>query len=116
MAYVVTPANLNETFFCLSPREGFFPSLMWRQLLLPAEPHAAGLGPGPAPSCPRQDWASLELRKSTEDRYHQLAVWGRVVGPCIRQGPEPRTSTARQPIQPRDQQHVPRTQGCESAT
>ena len=87
------------------------------------------VGDGGRPSRARAKVASSKRpRKPAQHREHQPPVRCCRVGPSIREGPEPRTGLggrvqdveevprrAGQPIQPRDQQHIPSTQRRDSA-
>src|SRR5262249_25347217 len=96
-----------------------FLALMRRHLARTTEAHAARLGALAALSGASADQLALELGKPSEDSEHQPAVRGRRVGPSIAQALEARAALAdlgehveqlargsRQPIEPRDDQHV----------
>src|SRR5262249_37301881 len=94
-------------------------ALMRRHLPRPTEANAARLGALAALTGARADQLTLELGKAAEDSEHQPAVSGRGVGPAVLQRLEAGAALAdlaehveqvtrgsRQPIEPRDDQHV----------
>ena len=126
VAQAESPSDLNQRLALSPSRQGFLPligvSLSLRPNRTPRACAASALrrsGRGLAPA---------QLGQSAQHREHQPPVRCCRVGPSIREGPEPRTGLggrvqdveevprrAGQPIQPRDQQHIPSTQRRDSA-
>jgi hypothetical protein len=87
MGDVVGPRNIYQGLPC-GPTCQRLRLLMGREGWLPAELHASGFGPGPAFGGPRQDQAAFKLRQPRKDRYHELAMWRRGIGPRISRAPK----------------------------
>src|SRR6516165_9593284 len=75
------------------------------------------------------DQFPLELRKATQDREHQPAMWGRGVGPGVSEALESRAGfgdrvehveqvprRTGQPIEPRDQEDIAGLEGGEGTS
>src|SRR4029079_4535025 len=84
----VRPRNVSLGFTGGEPFQRFSP-LELIQLRRPAELYAAGLGALATSAGPSPDELTLELSQAAENRQHQPAVWGGVVGPAVVQALEP---------------------------
>ena len=88
MAHIEAAPNIGQCFASLTAKPGFG-DLVLGELGLPAEPDASRLCACTPITGPRQNERSLEFSEPAQNRDHELAVWGRCVGPWITERSKP---------------------------